>query len=202
MEKMRTIGYICPACGDAVIAERPVFALEAGCVDVECECGKSRFRSETDGLRFRLTVPCGICGKEHVAEVSASAMLSGKGIALSCPETKQHCCYVGEDGRVSAAMRELAITAEKLRGQEENPETFIDSVIMYEMLSELKDIAARGGISCGCGSKEYTIDVRPGAIDLVCRSCGAKLRLNAATDEDLDRLCCQYTLQIPGGSSR
>ena len=30
------------------------------------------------------------------------------------------------------------------------------------------------------------------------QDCGAKLRIGAATDEDLDRLCCRMTLQIPG----
>ena len=68
----------------------------------------------------------------------------------------------------------------------------------YEVLSELKEIAGRGGISCACGSRRYSMDVRPGAVDLVCRDCGAKLRLPAVTDEDLDQLCCRYTLTIPG----
>ena len=30
------------------------------------------------------------------------------------------------------------------------------------------------------------------------QDCGAKLRIGAATDEDLDRLCCRMTLTIPG----
>ena len=33
---------------------------------------------------------------------------------------------------------------------------------------------------------------------ICCQDCGGKLRLPAATDEDLDRLCCQMTLTIPG----
>lgn len=69
---------------------------------------------------------------------------------------------------------------------------------MYEVLSELKDIAARGGVSCTCGSKEYSIAVHRGSVDLICKSCGGKLRLPAATDEDLDRLCCQMKLTIHG----
>ena len=71
MEPMRTIGYICPKCGKAVIASRTVFALQAGPAAAVCDCGDSEFISETDGLRFRLTVPCGICGGEHIAEVDA-----------------------------------------------------------------------------------------------------------------------------------
>ena len=147
-------------------------------------------------LRFRLTVPCGICGGEHIAEVDAKAMLQGPGIALSCPDTKQLCCYIGEESRVNAAMRELEITAGKLKDPEESH--FADSLIMYEILSELRDIAGRDGISCTCGSHAYAMEVRPGAVDLVCKQCGGKLRLPAATDEDLDQLCCHYTLTIKG----
>ena len=197
MEEKRTIGYICPKCGKAVVAERTVFALSASAAAVVCDCGGSKLISQTDGSEFHLTVPCGICGGEHNARVTAKAMLRGKGIALNCPDKRQLCCYIGEDGPVRRAMDELAVTAEKLRSCQEG-EPFADSVIMYEVLSELRDIAARGGISCGCGSKEYTIQVRGGAVDLICSACGGRLRLNAATDEDLDRLCCQYTLTIPG----
>ncbi len=198
MEPKRTLGYICPKCGKAVVADRTVFALSAGPAGIFCDCGKSELLSETDGLRFRLTVPCGVCGGEHMAELEAGAMLHGPGVALSCRNTRQLCCSIGEEGRVSAAMRELEITVEKLQAQKENPDTFIDNVIMYEFLSELRDIAARDGISCTCGSHDYAMEVRPGAVDLVCKACGGKLRLSAATDEDLDKLCCHYTLTIKG----
>lgn len=196
MEPMRTIGYICPKCGKAVIANRTVFALQAGPAASVCDCGESEWISETDGIRFRLTVPCGVCGGEHVAEVDAGPMLHGSGIALSCPETKQLCCYIGEEGRVKAALRELEITVGKLKDPQDSH--FADSVIMYEVLSELRDIAARDGICCTCGSHAYSMEVRPGAVDLICTACGGKLRLPAATDEDLDQLCCHYTLTIKG----
>ena len=84
--------------------------------------------------------------------------------------------------------------------QQEEPEAFADNVIMYEILSELKDIAARpGGITCACGSTRCGMEIRRSAVDLVCRDCGARLRLSAATDRDLDDLCCHMKLVIPGG---
>ena len=68
---------------------------------------------------------------------------------------------------------------------------------MYEILSELKEIAARkDGITCSCSSKSYGMEIHSTYVDLVCKSCGAKLRIPAATDEDLDRLCCRMKLQI------
>ena len=65
-----------------------------------------------------------------------------------------------------------------------------------------KDIAARpNGITCSCGSSRYGMDVRRSAVDLVCHRCGAKLRIPAATDRDLDDLCCHMKLVIPGRKS-
>lgn len=196
MEETRSFGYICPACGKANFHTRSVFALSAAAARMECECGKEALEVQTDGTKFRLWVPCGVCGGQHQAECSADALLHGRGIGLSCPVKQELCCYVGQEQDVRRAMENLALRVEKDKGAD--GEAFTDSVIMYEVLSELKDIAARGGISCTCGSTRYTVQVRRGAVDLVCADCGGRLRLPAATDEDLDDLCCRTKLTIKG----
>ena len=196
MEETRSFGYICPACGKANFHTRSVFALNAAAARMECECGKEALEVQTDGTKFRLWVPCGVCGGHHQAECSADALLRGRGIGLSCPAKQELCCYVGQEQDVRRAMENLALRVEKDKGTD--GEAFTDNVIMYEVLSELKDIAARGGISCTCGSTRYTVQVRRGAVDLVCAACGGRLRLPAATDEDLDDLCCRMKLTIKG----
>ena len=195
-EKKRAFGYICPACGESVYAERTEFALSAAAVAVVCDCGKSELTAETDGIHFRITTPCGVCGEEHRAEVSVDKILHGEGVGLACPSKKQLCCYIGDVYRVESALRELATTVKKSKDGDE--ETFVDSVIMYEVLSELRDIAARDGISCTCGAKGCTMEIHGTSVDLVCKECGGRLRIGATTDEDLDRLCCHYTLTIKG----
>ena len=196
MEEMRSFGYICPACGKAVLHSRSVFALNAAAARMECECGKEALTAETDGLRFRLQVPCGVCGGHHQAECSADAVLRGRGIGLSCPEKQELCCYIGEEGQVRRAMESLALRVAKEKASPD--EAFTDNVIMYEVLSELKDIAGRGGISCACGSHDYGMRVGFSWVDLVCARCGAVLRLPAATPDDVDAVCSHYTLTIPG----
>lgn len=198
MEEKRAFGYICPQCGKSVYGERTQFALSAAAVAVVCDCGHSELTAESDGVTFRITVPCGVCKGEHRAEVSAEKMLRGDGVGLACPESRQLCCYIGDVYRVQSALRNLELTLEKKKDAGE--ETFVDSVIMYEVLSELRDIAGRDGISCACGSKNYGMEIQGTAVELYCQSCGGRLRVNAVTDEDLDRLCCQYTLTIPGGN--
>lgn len=196
MEETRSFGYLCPKCGRAVMARRSSFALAAAAARIECACGESALLVETDGARFRMWVPCGLCSGTHQAECNAQAVLEGRGIGLACPETGQLCCYIGQEAQVQSEMEQLALRAAKEKS--ESPEAFTDNVIMYEVLSELKDIAARDGIRCGCGSKQYAIQVHRDAVDLRCADCGGRLRIPAATDEDLDRLCCQLTLTIPG----
>ena len=199
VEKQRTLGYLCPACHKKVIRPRSVFALTASGGVVSCECGKSALTVETDGSRFRLSVPCGVCGGEHLAELDGARLLDGRGVGLACPQTGQLCCFVGESYEVEREMERLDIAASKERDRDGEGDLFADSVIMHEVLSELKEIAARpNGITCACGSGKYRMTVRPTYVDLVCANCGARLRVDAATDEDLDRLCCHWTLKIGG----
>ena len=144
-EEMRTFGYLCPKCGKTVMAARSVFALEASNAEVACECGGSALRVEFDGQKYRAHVPCGICGETHVAVCEPERMLHGA-TALGCAATKQFCCFIGPEGTVEKNLRELAVLAEKEKQQEgsEEPEAFVDNVIMYEVLSELKEIPPPG----------------------------------------------------------
>lgn len=199
-EEMRTFGYLCPKCGKSVMGTRSVFALEASNAEVECECGESRLTVRFDGERYQISVPCGLCGETHMAVCPPERALHGA-TALGCAKTKQFSCFIGDEGTVEKHLRELAILAEKEKQQQdEGEEVFSDNILMYEVLSELKDIAARDGIRCTCGASGCAISVTGGAVDLVCQSCGGRLRVPAATDEDLDRLCCQYTLTIRGNA--
>ena len=199
-EEMRTFGYLCPKCGKPVMGTRSIFALEAADAEIICDCGESVLQTEFDGEKYKVYVPCGICGETHMAVCPPERVLKGA-TALGCAKTKQFCCFIGDEGTVEKNLRELVILAEKEKQQKdsEDPEAFVDNVIMYEVLSELKDIAAREkGITCACGSSRYGMEIRRSAVDLVCRDCGAKLLIPAATDRDLDDLCCHMKLVIPG----
>ena len=194
---MRTVGYLCPACRRRVVRQRSAFALSASGAVVSCECGRSSMEIEAEESKFRLRVPCGVCGGEHTAECGADKLLHGRGIGLACPETKQLCCFIGEEYAVEHELEQLSLAAAKERELGDDPAAFADGVIMYEVLSELKEIAAReDGITCACGGRDFGMEIRSTYVDLICKTCGAKLRIPAATDEDLDRLCCRVKLRL------
>ncbi len=199
-EESRTIGYICPVCGSAVIARRTAFQLAAGDSTLPCPCGKSELGFHQLGDRCEVTVPCLFCAKDHRAVCGNDALLRKKLLALSCPASGLGCCYVGEEDQVFRAVEKLEQAVDKLRMDDrmERRGAFLDEVVMEETLAELKDIAARGGVKCACGSTDYGVKVGYSSVDLVCARCGAALRLSAASHDDLADLCARDALTIPG----
>ena len=200
-EIKRTLAYICPSCHQSVIVERSVFQLAASANELPCPCGKSALRVEMMGDRVKLTVPCLFCQTEHTVTCSAKAFLHEKALAFSCGASGLDCCYVGEEGPVFAAVRRLEEAVDKLEQDAGEKGAFLDELVMHEVLSELKDIAARGGISCACGSKRWKMQVNYSSIDLFCADCGAAMRIPAATASDIDDICCKNTIVIHGAHS-
>ncbi len=200
-EEKRFIGFLCPECGKSVIVERTRFQLAASDTKIPCPCGKSELTIRQLGDRCEITVPCALCARDHTAACSNQALLDKPLTTLTCSSSGLPCCHIGgEEDAVFTAMDKLEQAVDKLvmdagagrRG------AFLDEIVMEEVLGELRQIAARGGISCQCGSKDYGVKVGFSSVELVCARCGAALRLPAATPDDIDSICSKYTLTIPG----
>jgi hypothetical protein len=194
----RTLAYICPVCRQPVVMQRSVFQLAASANRLPCPCGKSELRVELSGERVRMTVPCLFCGRDHSVTCSSQAFLHEKVLAFSCAASGLDCCYVGEEGPVFAAMQRLEEAVDKLEAEAGEKGAFLDEIVMHEVLSELKEIAQRDGISCTCGSHQWKLQVNYSSIDLFCAQCGAAMRIPAATASDIDDICCKTKLLIHG----
>lgn len=197
-ETKRFLAYICPHCMQSVIVERDLFSLAAAPARIKCPCGKSELGVEFLPNRVRLTVPCLFCGREHTVSCSSHAFIRESALAFSCAASGLDCCYVGEEGPVYAATARLEQAVDKLGEDAAGQGAFLDEIVMEEVLSELKDIAARGGISCTCGSRAWGFDVYFSAVELYCRTCGGRRRIPAATADDIDNLCCKPSILIRG----
>lgn len=195
----RTLAYICPACRQSVAVERSVFQLAAASSELPCPCGKSSLKVELMGDRVRLTVPCLFCGRDHTVTCSSRAFLHERVLAFSCAASGLDCCYVGEEGPVFAALKRLEEAVDKLEADAGAQGTFLDELVMHEVLSEIRDIAQRDGVSCTCGSRQWKLQVNYSSVDLTCVGCGAVMRIPAATADDIDDICCKDKLVIRGG---
>ncbi|SMC47939.1 hypothetical protein [Papillibacter cinnamivorans] len=201
MEDAKTIVYLCPVCRQPVTESRTAFALQAGPQSIACSCKDSSLSIVEEAAgKFLLRVPCAFCGGEHRAEIPAGSLLGKKTLVLSCPKTGAECCYLTEETAAKAAAQRLRQAGEMLDESAEG--TFLNETVMHEVLSELREIAARNKISCTCGSRKWGMRVLYGSVELTCGECGAKLRIPAATDEDLDSLCCLDRITIRGAAGK
>lgn len=194
----RYIAFICPVCRKSVILERTIFQLAAAGSRLACPCGKSSIDVALMGNQVRLTVPCLFCEEEHTVTCSTTAFLHEKTLAFSCADSGLDCCYVGEKEAVFAAMPRLEETLDVLESEAGSQGTFLNDLVMEEILGELKDIAKRDGISCTCGCGAWKLKVNYSSVELFCADCGGALKLPAATLSDVEDLCCKVTLTIRG----
>ncbi len=199
----RYLSYICPRCRQSVIVERDLFSLAASTAHIKCPCGKSELTVDFQPNRVHLTVPCLFCGREHQVSCSTHAFVRERALAFSCAASGLDCCYVGEEGPVYAATARLEQALDKLEsakaaGEVGEDKPFLDEIVMEEVLSEIRDIAKRDGISCTCGSKKWTFQVNYSSVDLICTQCGAQVRIPAATADDIDDICCKTNIVIRG----
>ena len=119
-------------------------------------------------------------------------------MAFACASSGLDCCYVGEEEPVFAAMKRLEETVDQLESEAGEAGTFLNDLVMEEILEELRDIGQRGGISCSCGCRDFRIKVNYSSVELFCARCDGALRIPAATMSDIEDLCCKPTLTIRG----
>lgn len=194
----RTIGFFCPTCRQAVIVERSAFQLAASQSKIDCPCGNSSLLIEFIHDKVRLMVPCLFCETQHTVSCSSHAFMHEKMIAFSCGLSGLDCCYVGEKEPVFAAMQRLEETVDLLEAEAASEGVFLNDLVMQEILAELRDIGQRDGISCTCGSKEWSLKVNCSSVEVTCAHCNGILKIPATTHYDIEELCCKPVLIIRG----
>lgn len=192
---VRSIAYICPVCRETVVVQESAFTLAAAERKLACPCGKSHLTARLTERSFSLSVPCVFCGGEHTMHMPAKQFLKEPLIAFSCAPSGLDSCYVGEEGLVFKEIQRLEEVVTRLE-QDDEQRDFYDEIIMHEVLSELRDIAARDGVSCQCGCHEFQLKILFAAIELTCADCGGTMRIPASSADHITDICCKDTLTI------
>lgn len=195
-DQKRTVAYICPSCKASVAVERTSFQLLAGENEIACPCGKSSLITTPLDSSVRIAIPCISCGKDHVVECPQEPFLTQPILAFSCGSSGLDCCYIGTEDTVFQALASLEESVDKLAMQGEEGSAFLDEIIMHEILSQIKDIAEDGGISCTCGCREWSLQIKFSSVELCCAQCDGILRIPAATADHLEHLCYKSALEI------
>ncbi len=194
MNDERTIAYLCPDCGQSVIVTENLFALSANTKKIPCPCKKSKLIVDFAPTTAELTIPCHVCDKIHRVSCPSTAFVGEKLLNFSCEGV--NCCLVGEEQAVFTATSRMEQEADLWENQKKDKQAFLNELVMEEVLSELKEIALRGGISCVCGSSKWGFQAEFTTVEVGCATCGNVTRVPATIQEDIDNICCCYQLKI------
>ena len=184
-ENKTFLAYRCPRCGSGVIGIAGSFALSGGrLLKLKCPCGGSELTvTETTDKNLRVSVPCMLCNGEHTYLVSPTLFYGRDLFLLSCSYSGLDICFIGEEERVSEALKQneetlremfadagLASLA-KMHGNEDTP--VLPDIEVLEIIRFLvRDLEDEGKIDCPCHNGEYELNLTEDGVLITCLNCG------------------------------
>lgn len=191
--QQRSLSFLCGECRQTVIVSKDLFSLSTQVTEFPCPCGKTKLVVDFQAESVELQIPCHVCKKTHTVTCPSTAFVGEKCLTFACSSLP--CCLVGEEAAVFESSARMEQEADLWLQREENG-PYLNSTVMEEVLLEIKEIAKRGGVSCVCGSNNWTFHVDYTSVGLECVACGNMSRIPASLAEDVENICKCYTFQI------
>lgn len=189
--KMTTVAYRCPSCGQTVKSMIGAFTLGGDLLRLKCPCGASSMTVERcRDKKIRLTIPCFLCPRPHVYTVSDSIFFGRDVFAYPCSYTGVDVGFSGGADNVDEALKESDLALEEMLGdsafedvscaKEDN--VFDDPQILDIVLYVIGDLAEEGKIHCGCEDRgEYEVSVGADSVTVKCKKCGRSVEIPAGS---------------------
>lgn len=191
-QKMTTVAYRCPACGTTVKSVMGAFMLGGDLVRLKCPCGNSEMTVEKSrNGKLRLSVPCFLCPKPHVYNISENIFYTRELFSFPCSYMGFDIGFVGNSENVEKAVEESDLMLAELLGEADfedvstgNKESvFDDPQILDIILYVIGDLAEEGKIYCGCTDEkgEYEVSVTDESVIVTCKKCNKKVEISAGS---------------------
>lgn len=188
VETEKVLAMRCPECGRLEFHRLQRFAIARGeSLDVRCSCGAVKFVISTRNLSlYRLKVTCVYCDGYHLISLSGKQIWSSREVAdLFCFDTGLELGHIGREEAVRKMVSGREKDLEALVNEFGRDDYFHNSMIMYEVLRCLQQIAEKGTLYCQCGNRQIGVDIFPDRLELHCSKCDSVNIIYAETDDDL-----------------
>lgn len=183
-----SIAIYCQRCGKIHIYDVPYFFGTKQLV-LQCDsCGYERaVLLKRAGNKLELTVECISCGNVNKKIYSIKKLRKLQLEKIYCSQEHFELGYIGRRNSIQELLEFNRAEFEALHSND--GKNFIEKQqILLEAVNRVHDIAEKGAISCSCGCKEISADIRGNAIILECCNCGGYYVLHVENSGDLVRL--------------
>ncbi|MFW5980429.1 MAG: hypothetical protein ACOCRB_00260 [Halanaerobiaceae bacterium] len=191
----------CSGCGDIKIDQINVFQLSGNQKHkIYCECSNEKSIIQKKGKYIEITFYCILCDYEHKLIIPEKKFwLKDSYNSLVCPNTDLNLGYYGSYKKIIELIKKQQEDLNSM-ANELGFDDFANPEILLEVLDYLHDIAARGDLSCECGSYDIYIDLASDEVRLSCGYCNSQMSIPAASRKDLIQLRKSDKLQLESSS--
>lgn len=190
IKQVRTISYICPACGLTHFESISLFDFSGKSdVIINCRCNKSQLKISTkDYKEYMLNIPCIGCGNHHMHSLKFYFMWVKPISIIKCNQNGIEYCLIGNDNEVRKQQDSLEKEKDVVASTVGFENSFKNSRVMLEVFNKIHDIAEQDNIVCECGCKEIAVCMLEDRIILQCKRCSGLEVMSAKDSFDLKKV--------------
>jgi hypothetical protein len=179
-----SVAFYCQRCGKIHIHDIPYFSGKKR-ISLQCSCGHEQaLVVRVDAKYLEIRVPCVVCNSVHKAIYQFRVLRRLQLEKIYCGRDHFELGYIGRRKRI-----EELLEFNRLEFEAIHPDNRIEKQqILLEAFNRVHDIAARGDLTCPCGSKAIAADIRGQEILLECCHCGSYYVLPAGSECDLEKI--------------
>ncbi len=198
-----TIGYKCPACDLFHSESLSIFDVSSGNINaIKCVCGESELGISKNSNIYIITVPCFICGADHIYKVilKKGFMQKKKPSIFPCQFSGYDVCCIGENSAVNKWAENYSNELDKII-EDDFQDFFVNDLVVFETVEKIKSLEDKGKLYCECGSHKIEIELLSECVELLCVMCGAKKQIPTLTEEELSNTLGYEEIVLHGNNN-
>ncbi len=182
------VGVRCENCGVVEVHGITFFQINNKELRLHCTCGSEKLLIVNKNKTVQISIPCDICGINHVYRYGIRELLNGKNKKEVCPSKGNDSLWIGEKEWIENEIIQME-SAMPLSDIKKNI-FFNNPQIMMDILEWLYSLKDRDYLNCECGSesKDIGINLFSDRVELYCKKCTGLSVIYAETEEDLKNL--------------
>lgn len=189
----QSAAYICPVCSSVTCRHFNIFDF-SGKKPIKLLCGVKRCKEEAGSIReekdgYRISVDCPFCGYAHDFNIKKASFWSREFLVFKCPVSEFELFMIGDEERVRDAIKKQQRLLAEMAIDDER------TLMLFDMMTAVHEMAHRDAITCECGSEKIEIEICDDKIVIVCSNCGASLVL-APNEEEYERIMAVDKLKL------
>jgi len=178
----------CGHCGKRFEGAAELFSLAQKTWKKRCLCMKTTLEAAFNGGCLQLRLHCGDCGQTHETSMAPGPLLHGEVALIQCTQHGKSGCMAGIPSAVHRRQITRSVLQELSDRLLELQQGHAPGTLVQQALDAVRQAAHDGRLTCRCGSRHFAAAYDICEVRVVCKDCGAGVRLPAINRLDVQKI--------------